>query len=203
MILTPIQALQHLRPAHFMLAGDSAGGNLALACAALLLEQRYSLPESRFLSVHSTHVLQAKGLLQLTDVSACFHTTASLIRSEPPTAAADMGAALASTKSPASSKLLAVLLIYPFLDPSCSGASHTVHAASPALSSAEIAWFWNQYAAGSDIAHNSASPLFAPLNITDDVLRRMPSCFVCTAGQDPLCDDGLSLVTRLKVTFCL
>jgi acetyl esterase/lipase len=77
--------------------------------------------------------------------------------------------------------------------------SHVTHEFSPTLAATELKWFWKQYVPEyNPDAHNTASPLYSILNAGDDVLRRLPACFIATAGQDPLHDDGIALFRRLQ-----
>jgi len=194
-----LQLLLHLPPLSLVLAGDSAGGNLALACAALILHPQYTQPDSRCLCAHCDQVhLLPHDALRLADASACSALVCGVLQPSPPAAAQIMDdSAAASTPSTANgdaaasssrSRLAGVLLLYPALDPSRSSQSHVVHAASPALSAAEMAWFWQQYVpAYIPTAAATASPLYAPLNASDDVLRRLPPVWH-VAHDDVACD---------------
>lgn len=84
----------------------------------------------------------------------------------------------------------AVVLIYPFLDPTASFDSYALGAAS-GFGTAEARWYWEQYADESLWQH----PDVAPLNST--VLASLPPTFVATAEFDPLRDEGEELARRV------
>lgn len=90
-------------------------------------------------------------------------------------------------------RFAAVVLIYPFLDPTASFGSYAVGEAS-GFGAAEASWYWEQYAdpgAWSD-------PDLAPLNATN--LDTLPPTFVATAEFDPLRDEGEELARRIVET---
>ena len=195
-----VQVLQHLRPRHLVLAGDSAGANLALATATMILHPQYMSPDSRNFCAHTTQTLQHREELHLADAAACSALLSAAMQKASPVAAQTMGGDISAVTSTPSPRVSAVLLLYPALDPSRASTSHVTHAASPALSASEMTWFWQQYVPDYNVAAaHTASPLYAALVTSDDILQRLPPVFVATAGQDPLCDEGTSLATRLKV----
>ena len=87
----------------------------------------------------------------------------------------------------------AVVLIYPFLDPTASFGSYDVGEAS-GFGAAEASWYWDQYADRSAWSH----PDLAPLNATN--LDTLPPTFVATAEFDPLRDEGEELARRIAET---
>lgn len=90
-------------------------------------------------------------------------------------------------------RFAAVVLIYPFLDPTASFASYTVGEES-GFEPREARWYWEQYAAEEDWTH----PDVAPLNATN--LDTLPPTFVATAEFDPLRDEGEELARRIAET---
>ncbi|QFU08783.1 Carboxylesterase NlhH [Palleronia sp. THAF1] len=78
-------------------------------------------------------------------------------------------------------------LIYPALDPSCSGQSHVTNAGGPILTTEAMRWFWTCHAPF-DIA-----PPFekAPLHT-------FPPTHILVAGHDPLRNDGTRLHDHLS-----
>jgi acetyl esterase len=89
-------------------------------------------------------------------------------------------------------RFAAVVLIYPFLDPTQSFDSYDTAAAG--FDRAEAAWYWEQYVAGpADLGH----PDLAPLLNDDDRLAALPPTLVITAEHDPLRDEGEELARRL------
>lgn len=196
LIIMPPQIILRLRPLRIILSGDSAGGNLAIATAVLMQQPQLSSPDSSHFSCDALNPLPAE-LLARDDASACFKLAADYMQ-QLPAAASSMSACSAAASHQAASPLAALLLLYPCLDPTRSGTSHALHAASPTLAAAELAWFWEQYLAGCS-AEARGSCLTRLLHAGDDILRALPPSFIATAGQDPLCDDGFALATRLQV----
>ena len=90
-------------------------------------------------------------------------------------------------------RFAAVVLIYPFLDPTAAFDSYEVGQAS-GFGRAEASWYWEQYADRSDWA----DPDLAPLNAT--TLHTLPPTFVATAEFDPLRDEGEELARRIAET---
>jgi acetyl esterase len=84
----------------------------------------------------------------------------------------------------------AVVLIYPFLDPTASFDSYRT--AADGFDPREAAWYWEQYAAGpADLEHPDLAPL------RSDRLATLPPTLVVTAEHDPLRDEGEELARRL------
>jgi acetyl esterase/lipase len=195
-LVTPLQVIVRLRPQRMILSGDSAGGNLAIATAMLLQQPQLSSPDSSHFSCDALSPLAAE-MSARDDACACFKLAAEFMQQQP-AAASSMSAFNAAAPHQPASQLVALLILYPCLDPTRSGTSHTLHAASPTLAAAELQWFWQQYLAGCS-AEARGSCLSRPLHAGDDILRALPPIFIATAGQDPLCDDGFALATRLQV----
>lgn len=81
----------------------------------------------------------------------------------------------------------AVVLHYPFLDPTGTGASYAIGAAA-AFDPREAQWYWQQYAASeSDLTDPDLAPLLA------ERLGGLPPTLVTTAEHDPLRDEGEQL----------
>ena len=169
---------------------------MAIATAMLMQQPLLSSPDSSHFFTDTLNPLPLE-LSTLADASACFKLAAQCIR-ELPAADSSMTANSTAPAQQSSSKLSALLIFYPCLDPARSGTSHVVHAESPTLAASELAWFWKQYVPGCR-AEARGSCLYRLLHACDDTLRLMPPCFIATAGQDPLCDDGFALATRLQV----
>jgi acetyl esterase len=86
--------------------------------------------------------------------------------------------------------LAAVVLLYPFLDPSAGFASYTL--VPDGFDPREAAWYWQQYAAtDEDLTHPDLAPLLS------DRLHTLPPTLVATAEHDPLRDEGEHLATLL------
>ena len=88
-------------------------------------------------------------------------------------------------------RFAAVVLIYPFLDPTASFASYDLGEES-GFGRAEASWYWEQYAAS---AADYDDPDLAPLR--SDRLGELPPTFVATAECDPLRDEGEELARRI------
>ena len=86
-------------------------------------------------------------------------------------------------------RFAAVVLIYPFLDPSAGFDSYRT--AADGFDAREAAWYWDQYAAPEDHTHPDVAPLLS------DRLGSLPPTLVITAEHDPLRDEGEELVRRL------
>jgi len=85
------------------------------------------------------------------------------------------------------------LLIYPAIDLSGSFPSHQSHGEGYLLTRAMMDWFRAQYlASDSDIEDWRASPLKAAS------LANLPPTYLCTAGFDPLRDEGKAYADRLQ-----
>jgi acetyl esterase len=84
----------------------------------------------------------------------------------------------------------AVVLIYPFLDPTQGFGSYDT--AAEGFDREEAAWYWQQYAGSPDDLSN---PDLAPL--LSDRLHTLPPTLVVTAEHDPLRDEGEELARRL------
>ncbi|HEU4812337.1 MAG TPA: alpha/beta hydrolase [Nocardioides sp.] len=84
----------------------------------------------------------------------------------------------------------AVVLVYPFLDPSASFESY--RSAAEGFLPQEAAWYWQQYAASdADLTDPDLAPLLS------DRLATLPPTLVVTAEHDPLRDEGEHLAVQL------
>lgn len=87
------------------------------------------------------------------------------------------------------------LLIYPALDASCSASSFDTEFPG-FLSSAQMRWYWDQYAPdrnGKTLASDwRASPMAGPIGAD------MPAATIIVAGNDPLRDEALAYAERLQ-----
>lgn len=87
-------------------------------------------------------------------------------------------------------RFAAVVLVYPFLDPTASFESYRTVA--DGLDEREARWYWDQYAATpADLEHPDVAPL------RSDRLGSLPPTLVVTAEHDPLRDEGEELARRL------
>jgi len=87
-------------------------------------------------------------------------------------------------------RVTALVLVYPFLDPTASFDSYAT--AADAFGPREAAWYWQQYAASpADLTDPDLAPLLS------DRLATLPPTLVVTAEHDPLRDEGEELVRRL------
>ena len=85
----------------------------------------------------------------------------------------------------------AVVLHYPFLDPTAAGESYALGAAA-AFDPREAEWYWRQYAGrAEDLGHPDLAPLLS------DRLGTLPPTLVTTAEHDPLRDEGELLAARI------
>lgn len=87
-------------------------------------------------------------------------------------------------------RFAAVVLIYPFLDPTAAGESYA--SAADGFDPREAAWYWQQYAA---TEADLTDPDLAPLRSTE--LHTLPATLVVTAEHDPLRDEGELLARML------
>ncbi len=84
----------------------------------------------------------------------------------------------------------AVVLIYPFLDPTASFDSYRT--AADGFDRREAAWYWQQYAATpADLTHADLAPLLS------ERLGTLPPTLVVSAEHDPLRDEVEELAARL------
>lgn len=84
---------------------------------------------------------------------------------------------------------VAVVLIYPFLDPGAGFESYRT--AGDGFDVREAAWYWDQYAASEHHSNPDVAPLLS------DRLGSLPPTLVITAEHDPLRDEGEELVRLL------
>ncbi|MDO9454996.1 alpha/beta hydrolase [Nocardioides sp.] len=85
-------------------------------------------------------------------------------------------------------RFAALALVYPFLDPAASAASHRTE--SSGLGAADVAWYWRQYAGDHP---DLTDPDLAPL--ASDRLGTLPPTYVATAEHDPARDEGERLAS--------
>ena len=83
-------------------------------------------------------------------------------------------------------RFAALALIYPFLDPAATAASHRTETSG--LGADEVAWYWQQYAGNHpDLTDPDLAPLSSPR------LATLPPTYVATAEHDPARDEGEQL----------
>ncbi|MEE4278666.1 MAG: alpha/beta hydrolase [Halieaceae bacterium] len=88
-----------------------------------------------------------------------------------------------------------LLLTYPVVDHySQPYASYTDCATGQTLSSALMRWFWDTYLAGADPAATATQRGFP---IRSAQIAGLPPVILCTAGRDPLRDEGMAMVESL------
>lgn len=87
------------------------------------------------------------------------------------------------------------VLVYPVTDHDLTTPSNLEHGSGPEtfLTTDEMAWFWDHYV---PVAAARDDPEASPLRAAD--LTRLPPAIVLTAEYDPLRDDGLAYVERLR-----
>ncbi len=84
------------------------------------------------------------------------------------------------------------VLVYPVTDADFATASYRAHAFSPTLTRADMVEYWQHYLPyGAAVPDPRAVPLRASL-------RGLPPAYVVVAGLDPLHDEGVALVERLR-----
>ncbi|KPV40798.1 alpha/beta hydrolase [Alicyclobacillus ferrooxydans] len=89
--------------------------------------------------------------------------------------------------------LLGQLLVYPITNYSFETASYEENASGYNLEKRGMEWFWDHYLRHPDDGRNPyASPLLA------EDLSGLPQTFVLTAQYDPLRDEGIAYVKRLR-----
>jgi acetyl esterase len=87
-------------------------------------------------------------------------------------------------------RVAAVVLVYPFLDPTAGFDSYRT--AADGFDPREAAWYWQQYASSEeDLTHPDLAPL------RSDRLGTLPPTLVVTAEHDPLRDEGEHLAALL------
>jgi acetyl esterase len=82
-----------------------------------------------------------------------------------------------------------LLLVYPALDPTCSGRSYATE--HPGLTKAQMEACWSAYLSGTDPDNPAVCPLGADL-------VDMPPTFIAVAGHDVLRDDGVAFAGALE-----
>ncbi|MHA3020904.1 alpha/beta hydrolase [Mycobacterium sp. BMJ-28] len=96
-------------------------------------------------------------------------------------------------KSRGGPRFRAQLLFYPPTDALCRSESHRTFGTGGLISSAEQAWYWDQYCDG-DVECPTVSPLYA----THDDLAGLPPTMVVTAEADVVRDEGAGFAARLR-----
>jgi acetyl esterase len=86
----------------------------------------------------------------------------------------------------------AAALAYPVLDNACDSFSYQEFREGYLVSSADMAWYWQQYLGGA-----APDDLACPLQAPDADLARFPPTLVVTADCDPVRDDGERFAGRL------
>jgi acetyl esterase len=108
-------------------------------------------------------------------------------------AGGQLAASIALRAREAGLPLALQVLIYPATNYSFDTRSYRDNTEGPALTAAQMRWFWAQYVRDEARAGEpGCSPLRAP------ELDRLPPAFVLSAEYDPLRDDGESYARRLE-----
>ncbi len=85
------------------------------------------------------------------------------------------------------------VLIYPVTDATMSHHSHETMGTDYALTTAQMAWFFDHYITDAQ----RLDPRVSPLHYDEERLRSAPPAFVAIAAYDPLADEGLAYATKL------
>jgi acetyl esterase len=99
-------------------------------------------------------------------------------------------AAVAAVERP---QLALQVLIYPVTDATMSHDSHTTMGEDYALTTSQMAWFFDHYITDAQ----RLDPRVSPLHYGDEQLRTAPPAFVAIAVYDPLADEGLAYAAKL------
>ncbi|WP_198045949.1 alpha/beta hydrolase [Novosphingobium aquimarinum] len=155
----------------------------ASGCEVLSVDYRLS-PEHRFPAAHDDG---------RTAIAALRNPTEPLIVAGD-SAGGNIAAGLAlRAKAEGTPEIALQLLIYPAIDPGLTGPSHEMYGNGDHLiSSADIEWFWDQFAT-IDVRDD---PIAAPARAED--LTAMPRTIVVVAGCDPLHDEGVRYAEKLQ-----
>ena len=93
-------------------------------------------------------------------------------------------------------RLQALVLTYPVVDHySASYPSYEECATGQGLTLALMRWFWDSYLGDSDPRAEATRRAFP---IRSEALGELPPTLLCTAGRDPLRDEGIALVEALR-----
>jgi acetyl esterase len=109
-------------------------------------------------------------------------------------AGGNLAAAMALAVSERGGRLLGQALLYPCVDTDFTRPSYVEGRDAPFLTSAQMEWFWAQYAPS---AAARADRFAVPMRAGDDALRRVAPAFIATAEHDPLHDEGVAYAVRL------
>lgn len=107
-------------------------------------------------------------------------------------AGGNLAAAMALVARDEGIALAGQLLLYPALEPHCTGESFTTRSECPVLTSIDMRWYWDAYRAEKD---HSADWRFAPVRA--ESLEALAPAIVAVAGIDPLRDDGLDYAAAM------
>lgn len=88
----------------------------------------------------------------------------------------------------------AQILLYPMMDPECDTLSQHRRATGCATTRAALQWYWNQYLGGPALPE----PAYLAAPARSDSAVNLPPAIVVTASQDPLHDEGVAYVRRLR-----
>ncbi|MGV9193850.1 alpha/beta hydrolase [Microbacterium sp. MC2] len=91
------------------------------------------------------------------------------------------------------SPVVGQVLLYPFLDPRMSSASHRTRGSGYFVTSRLLDYYWRTYLRDRT---DPFTPEVTPLAVTD--LQGLPPAVIVTAGLDPLCDEGRTFAERLR-----
>ncbi|GGE48679.1 putative lipase/esterase [Marinicauda pacifica] len=88
--------------------------------------------------------------------------------------------------------LRGLALLYPLVDPSRGGASHATFGEGRMLTGEFLDWCWSAYRGDQAVDRD---PRF---DLRSADLSKLPPSLIVTAGHDPLRDEGLELIERMK-----
>lgn len=92
-------------------------------------------------------------------------------------------------------RLAGLLLTYPVVDHySAPYVSYEECATGQALTSNLMRWFWDSYLGGADPDHPDSR---RAMPMRSDALAQLPPVILCTAGRDPLRDEGKAIAGRI------
>jgi acetyl esterase len=93
-------------------------------------------------------------------------------------------------------RLRGVIASYPVVDHYSAGRDSYVECArGQTLTASLMRWFWDTYLAGADPEAAASQRAFP---IRSAALAKLPPVLLCTAGRDPLRDEGRALVEKLR-----
>ncbi|PXX43415.1 alpha/beta hydrolase [Aquitalea magnusonii] len=165
---------------------------LALQCAAAVLVVDYRLAPEHAFPAAFEDCLAVWDALRLDGLGLGIDTARVVVAGD--SAGGNLAAALClAARGRPGPPLCGQALLYPALAAVPTEPAASEHADAPLLSRADMRYYLEQYAADPAL---HADPRLAPLAAGD--LSALPPAFVAVAEYDPLRDDGLLYVQRLR-----